>query len=65
MRAMRKRRRRRLVVGDESEGDCCSSDESDKKVGLTHRDRVCQELRDLQVFVIFVFVDLHVDTFVV
>ena len=48
---MKKRQRRHLAMGGESEGDCSSGgSDGDKKVGLTQRDRVCQELRDLQVF---------------
>ena len=53
MRARRWRRRvaRRRESEETSEETCDDSgSDADIKVGLTQRDRVCQELRDLQVF---------------
>ena len=56
-RSMTSMAKRRRHLDDESDGDCCSSSgsDTDKKVGMTQRDRVCQELRDLQV-IFFYFV---------
>ncbi len=57
---MKRRRLRGVGDGENSDESCCgSSSENDKGVGLSLRDRVCLELRDLQVFFFFLPVCLH------
>ena len=51
---MPKRRRPRVDDGD-VHGDDCSDSSDQLKDGLTFRDRVCVELRDLQVRFFFFF----------
>lgn len=55
MKAKRQRRWRRCVEdGDDNNSEGCgSSSDVDEKAGFSLRDRVCVELRDLQVFVFY------------